>query len=154
MSRTKVPQYVTQALYAVLGARDAFRAAATAYRTTRDAGDSAAATVRATEMNAAYEVWCKACSDNATALADFIRLEFGLRKQRAADMPFSPDEAAAPPPIVPSAIRCGQHGERCRVTEQRILTHTDGTQHVYAFAVCGKGSLPKHEFGEHVRKAG
>lgn len=63
-----------------------------------------------------------------------------------------PDGSA--PRIVPAAIECRQHGGMWPVTAQRILEHEDGTRHVYAVATCGKGSLPRHEFAEHIRPAG
>lgn len=57
-------------------------------------------------------------------------------------------------PIVPRFIECGQHGDRCRVEAQRIITHEDGTRHVWAFAMCGRRtSLRQHEFGVYVRPA-
>lgn len=69
--------------------------------------------------------------------------------------PFSfdePDEAPRPSP--PRFIRCGQHGGSAAVEAQRILTHADGTKHVYVFATCGaRTSLRPHEFGEYVRAA-
>jgi len=67
-------------------------------------------------------------------------------------MPFSFDEAAPPSrPPVPTVIRCGQHGDLCRVEAQRILEHEDGTRHLYVFAVCGRRtSLRAHEFGERI----
>lgn len=51
----------------------------------------------------------------------------------------------------PRFIECGQHGESCTVTAQRILTLTDGRRALFAFGTCGeRTSLRPHEFGEFV----
>ena len=65
-------------------------------------------------------------------------------------MPTIENPVGSPPRIVPTEIQCFQHGGMCPVHAQRYVTHIDNTRHVYAFARCGIGGGPHHEFGEWV----
>ena len=62
-----------------------------------------------------------------------------------------PDASGHKPELTtPAFIGCGEHGGSWRVFATRILTHTDGTRHRYAFARCGEGCGRVHEFSEYL----
>lgn len=63
-----------------------------------------------------------------------------------------PDASGHPPVLeTPRTIVCMEHGGSWRVFATRILTHTDGTRHRYAFARCGEHTgCSVHEFSEYL----